>query len=123
MTTQELSRMQWVEMAVFNTAALSGTYQALNGSAQYTIYTGSGFPDSIKSLKIYNASTVGVTVSFDGVTRNDFWPAGATIILDIQANHADNSAYAAGTLNGAMGQIIYGLGSAGVGNLYISAYR
>ena len=123
MTTQELSRMQWVEMAVFNSAGLTGSYQALNGASQYAIYTGSGFPDSIKSLKIYNGSNVGITVSFDGVTRNDYWPPGATIILDVQANHANNSAYGSGTLNGAMGQIIYGLGSAGTGSIYISAYR
>lgn len=123
MTTQSLSRMQWVEMAVFDSSSLTSSYQMLNGTSQYTIYTGSGFPDSVKSLKIYNASNVGITVSFDGVTRNDYWPAGATIILDIQANHADNSAYASGTLNGAQGQVIYGLGSAGTGNVYISAYR
>jgi hypothetical protein len=123
MTTQELSRFQWVEMAVFDSSGLTGTYQALNGASQYLIYTGSGFPDSIKSLKIYNGSNVGITISFDGVTRQDFWPAGATIILDVQANHANNSAYGSGTLNGAQGQVIYGTGSAGVGNVYISAYR
>ena len=123
MTTQELSRFKWVEMAVFNSAGLTGSYQPLNGPAQYAIFTGLGFEDSVKSIKIYNGSTVGVTISFDGVTRNDFWPAGATIILDVQANHADNSAYGSGTLNGAQGQVIYGLGTAGVGSIYISAYR
>lgn len=123
MTTQELSRFQWVEMAVFDSATLTGSYQAMNGPSQYVIYTGTGFPDSIKSLKIYNGSTSGITVSFDGVTRHDYWPSGATIILDVQANHADNSAYGSGTLNGAMGQVIYGLGTEGTGNVYISAYR
>lgn len=123
MTTQELSRLSWVEMAVFNSATLTGSYQAMNGASQYAIYTGTGFPDSVKSIKIYNGSNVGITVSFDGVTRNDYWPPGTTLILDVQANHADNSAYGSGTLNGAAGQVIYGTGSAGIGNVYISAYR
>lgn len=123
MTTQELSRFQWVEMAVFDSSTLTNSYQAMNGASQYLIFTGSGFPDSIKSLKIYNGSNVGITVSFDGVVRHDYWPAGASIILDIQTNHANNSAYGSGTLNGAQGQIIYGKGTAGTGSVYISAYR
>jgi len=75
-------------------------------------------------LKIYNASNVGITISYDnGVTDHDFIAPVSTFILDIQANHADNSAYGSGTLNGRTGQIIMGKGSAGTGNLYISAYR
>lgn len=110
-------------MAVFDSSTLTNSYQAMNGASQYLIFTGSGFPDSIKSLKIYNGSNVGITVSFDGVVRHDYWPAGASIILDIQTNHANNSAYGSGTLNGAQGQIIYGKGTAGTGSVYISAYR
>lgn len=110
-------------MAVFNSASLTGSFAPLNGSSSYLIFTGNGFQDDIKILKVYNGSTVGVTVSYDGVTRHDFWPAGATIIIDLQTNHADNSAYAAGTLNGRKGQIIFGSGSAGAGNIYISGYR
>lgn len=112
---QDASWFSCITMAVFNTATLTGTYSSLNGT---------GFSADIKMLKIYNASNVGITISYDnGATDHDFIPPVSTFILDIQANHADNSAYGAGTLNGRTGQIIMGKGSAGTGNLYISGYR
>jgi hypothetical protein len=45
-----------------------------------------------------------------------------TLIIDCQANHADNSAYGSGTLNGAQRQILYGKGTAGTGSVYIMGY-
>ncbi len=121
----DLSSFQMVEMAVYNTAGLTAAFAPLNSSASYAIYTGNGFPDDIKILKVYNGSNVGVTISVDGVTQQDFWPSGMTLIVDLQTNHADNSAYGAGTLNGRKAMIIYGkvAGAAGVGNLYISGFR
>ena len=123
MASPDLSRMQVVEMAVYNTAGLTASYAGMNLAASYLIYTGDGFPDSIKILKYYNGSNVGITISYDGVTRQDYLPPGATQITDLQSNHADNSAYGSGTLNGAQGQIVYGKGSAGTGSLYIVGYR
>lgn len=110
----ELTSMQAITMAVFNTATLTGSYASLNGT---------GFSDDIKILKIYNAGTLGVTVSYNGTDDQDFFPAGATQIIDLQTNHADNSAYGSGTLNGRKGQIIWGKGTAGAGNFYIVGYR
>lgn len=119
----DLSRLQMVEMAVFDSSTLTVTYQGMNLAANYLIYTGNGLPLDVKMIQIYNGSTMGVTVSLDGVTRNAYWPAGATLILDCQTNHANNSAYGSGTLNGAKGQILYGQGTAGTGNIYIMGYR
>lgn len=102
-----------IPLVVFNTATLTGSFQSMNGT---------GFPDTIKMLKYYNGSNVGVTISYDGVTAHDYFPAGSTFILDLQANHADNSTDASGILNGRIGQKIYGTGT-GVGNFYISGYR
>lgn len=110
----ELSSFQCITRAVFNTASMTGSYQALNGT---------GFSDDIKILKIYNAGTQGIDISYNGVTDHDYFPAGATLIIDLQANHSDNSSYSSGTLNGRKGQIIYGKGTAGTGNLYIIGYR
>ncbi len=93
---------------------MTGSYQALNST---------GFTDDIKMLKIYNAGTQGVDVSYDGVTDHDFFPGGSTLILDFQTNHVNSSSFGAGTLNGRKGQIIYGKGTAGIGNLYIIGYR
>ena len=111
----DFSSLQAITMAVYNTAGLAGTYASLNST---------GFSDDIKVLKIYNGSNVGVTVSYDGgVTDQDFFPAGATQILDIQANHDTNSAYSSGTLHGRKKQVMMGKGSAGVGSFYIIGYR
>ena len=105
---------QCIPMAVFDTADLTSDYQSLNTT---------GFSEAIKALKIYNASDTDITVSYDSQTDHDIFPATSTFILDIQANHEDNSAYGSGTLNGRKGQIIYGKGSVGTGNLYIVGYR
>jgi len=110
----EYDYFQCIPMAVYNTASLTGSYAALNTT---------GFADNIKILKIYNDSTVGITISYDGVTDHDFYPDQATLIIDLQTNHADNSSYGSGTKTGRKGQIIYGKGSAGTGNLYIIGYR
>ena len=110
----DLQYFQCIPRATFNTATLTGSYAALNGT---------GFADDIKILKIFNGGTLGIDISYDGVTDHDFFPAGATIIIDLQTNHADGSSSGAGTLGGRQGQIIFGKGTAGVGNLYISGYR
>lgn len=123
MTTTDLSSFRCIEMAVFDTATLTGTFAILNGPTSYVVFTGTGFEDDIKLLKFYNDGTTGIILSYDGVKRHDYLPSKGTLILDIQANHADNSAYSSGTLYGRKGQIVYGTGTAGVGNLYISGYR
>lgn len=119
----DLSSFQCIEMAVFNTASMSGSFAALNGSASYAIFTGNGFQNDIKILKFYNDGSQAITISYDGVTQHDYLPSKATLIIDLQTNHADNSSYASGILNGRAGQIVYGKGTAGTGNVYISGYR
>jgi len=96
--TTELSSFQCITRAVFDTAALTGSYASLNGA---------GFSDDIKIMKIYNAGSVGIDISYNGFDDQDYFPAGATQIIDFQTNHSDNSAYSSGTLNGRKGQIIY----------------
>lgn len=119
--TQDQSSFQAITRAVFNTATLGGTYAPLNTTA--------GFSDDIKILKIINMGTQGVDISYDGVTDNDFVPPFAPgtnvvpFVLNLQTNHACNSSNGSGTLNGRKGQIIWGKGTAGVGNLYIIGYR
>ena len=110
----ELSSFQCILAANFDLATLTGSFQPLNGT---------GFSDDIKMLKIYNGNGVGVDISYDGVNKHDFWPAGATIIFDFQTNHSDNSAYGAGTLNGRKGQIIWGRTSTTSTQLQIAGYR
>ena len=110
----DLSSFQAIPCVSFDLTTLTGNFQALNGT---------GFASDIKIMKIYNGSAVGVDISYDGVNKHDFWPAGATLIIDFQTNHADNSAYGAGTLNGRTGQIIYGRTSSTSTQLQIAGYR
>ena len=110
----DLTSFSCITAASFDLTTLTGTFQPLNGT---------GFSDDIKMMKIYNGSGVGVDISYDGVNKHDFWPAGATLVLDFQANHSDSSAYGAGTLNGRAGQIIYGRTSTTATQLQIAGYR
>lgn len=115
MTTEETSRVQCVLKASFNPASLTGTYQALNGT---------GFSDTVKILKIYNPSTtVSIDISLDGVHDHDFIPPLSTLIVDFQTNHYDGPIYGTGTLNVAVGQILYGKTAENPTFLQIVGYR
>lgn len=110
----ELSSFECIPAVSFDLAGLTGTFQPLNGT---------GFADDIKILKIYNGSAVGVDISYNGVTKHDYWPPGGTLIIDLQANHADNSSYGAGIKYGRKGQIIYGRTTSTSTQLQIAGYR
>lgn len=113
--TVDQSSFQCITAASFDLTTLTGSFQPLNGS---------GFSDDIKMLKIYNGNlSTGVDISYDGVTKHDYWPPGATIIFDFQTNHADNSSNGAGTLYGRKGQIIWGRTSSTGTQLQINGYR
>jgi len=119
----ELSSFECIEMAVFAMSGLTGTYQILNGAAQQADTGAIGFEDDIKILKIYNDDgTQGITISYNGVKKMDYIPPKGTLILDLQANHSCEGG-AQGTKYGRKGQLVYGKGSAGTANLYISAIR
>lgn len=112
---EETSRVQCVLKAQFNPASLTGTYQALNGS---------GFSDTVKILKIYNASTTAsIDISLDGVNDHDFIPPLGTLIIDFQTNHYDGPIYGTGTLNVAKGQILWGKTAEQSTYLQIVGYR
>lgn len=111
----DLSSFQAIAAVSFDLTTLTGSFQALNGS---------GFSDDIKILKVFNPSTTtGIDISYDGVTKHDYWPPGATLIIDFQANHGDNSSFGSGTLYGRKGQIIYGRTSSTSDQLQIAGYR
>lgn len=104
---------QCIPLTTFDTSTLTGSYQAINGT---------GFPDPVKMMKFYNGGTNGVTISYDGVTDHDYFPAGSTFIIDLQANHDTQSYSGGGQKVGKIGQIIYATGTAGTGSFYISGY-
>ena len=107
--SEETSRVQCVVKAQFNPGSLSGTYQPLNGAGTQSDVNQIGFSDTAKILKIYNPSmTVSIDISLDGVNDHDFIPPLGTLIVDFQTNHYDGPIYGTGTLNVAVGQILWG---------------
>jgi len=120
-----LDTFQCIEMSIFDASTLSGSFQVMNGASQQSGTSSVGFQNDIKILKIYNDGTTGVIISYDGVINNDYLPSKGTMIIDLQTNHADNSSYSSGTLNGRKGQLVWGKGTASSAghNIYISGYR
>lgn len=110
----DLATVQAVPLVAFNPATLTGSFAPINGT---------GFPSDIKMLKIFNGGAVGVDISLDGVNLHDYWPGGATIVLDFQTNHADNSAYGSGTLYLRQGQIIWARTGTNTAFVKISGFR
>ncbi len=114
MAGEEFDSVQCIPNASFDLSTLTGSFQALNGA---------GTTDTIKQLVVFNGGSVGVDISYDGVTKHDFWPAGATMIFDFQANRAGSPIASSGTKNLRRGQIIYGRTSTTSTFLQISGYR
>lgn len=110
----ELTSFEAIPAVSFDLTTLTSSFQALNGT---------GFSDDIKIMQIYNGNAVGVDISFDGVTKHAFWPAGATLIVDFQANHANVGVGGQGSKYGRKGQIIYGKTSTTSTQLQIMGFR
>lgn len=121
----ELMSFSCIEMAVFDASTLTGSYQVMNGASQQADTGSVGFEDDIKVLKFYNDGSTGVTISYDGVKKMDYIPSKGTLIVDLQANHANEGVGGQGTKYGRKGQLVYGKGSASSAglNIYISGFR
>jgi ubiquitin-activating enzyme E1-like protein len=95
------------------TGANTFTLNGVNGTAYGAYISGGvwntygGFPDNIKIMTIYNGAAVAMDYSFDGIIQAGTWPAGATLVIDLQTNHSDHPPYGSGTLYGRAGQNIW----------------
>lgn len=118
----QLDTFVCIEMAIYDSSGLTGSYQVLNGAANQTGTSSVGFQYDIKILKIYNDGTTAVTLSYDGVVNHDYLPSKGTMIIDLQTNHRDNGSSGSGQLYGRQGQLVWGKGTAGTNNIYISGY-
>jgi hypothetical protein len=94
----EFNWFQAIPAGQFNGASLSGTFQP--------VFT-TGFAHSIKVMTLYNGFTSAMDYSFDGTNLAGVLPPGGTMVIDIQANHRDNSESGAGTLYGKLGQNVW----------------
>jgi hypothetical protein len=98
MSAPQYDWFQTIPASQFNPASLSASFQPVFAN---------GFPDNIKIMEVYNGGNIAVDVSYDGVNLHAVWPAGATLIVDLQANHSGNPPYGSGTLNGRAGQNVW----------------
>jgi hypothetical protein len=98
-----------IPLTVLNTNTLTGVYVLLSA----------GLPQPCFYLRIYNASTVGLTISYDnGTTDHDFIPPATTIAINAQTNSQPNNQVALF----AKGQSIFIKGTVGVGSVYLTGY-
>lgn len=98
-----------VPLASFNSASVSGMYQP--------IITG-GLAKSCYVLRIINASTKDITISFDGSNDADYIVSATTAVLpEIYAliPNTNSAQFAQGTQ-------IYLKGTAGTGTIYVAGY-
>lgn len=94
-------------------SVLSSTVTSL-----YAPLNGTGFIQSPFFLRIVNASTMGITVSYNGTDDNEFIPANSVFELPSQTNSQPNAHVALFPKN----TIVYIKGTAGTGNIYLSGY-
>ena len=114
MSNSEEDWFQAITASQFNPATLTGTFQP--------VFT-SGFPDNIKIMEVYNGGAVSIDVSYDGTNLHEVWPAGATLVIDLQTNHRNVASYGSGTLNGRAGQNVWVRTSVNPTWLTIGGYR
>ena len=96
--TQESNFVQAVPVLQFDPASLTGSFQAMSVS---------GFSEAVKVLHMYNGSTSAVDVSLNGTDLHAVWPAGGTLVIDLQANHQSVAPSSGGVLNARKGQNIW----------------
>ncbi len=92
-----------------NSATLTGTYAIVNSG---------GLPNPCFLLRIMNASTQPVTISYDGSVDHEVVLANSTLVVNAQ-NNAQPASYVA---NFPRGFTVWAKGTAGVGLIYVSAY-
>lgn len=87
-------------------------------TALYAPLNGSGFTSAPFFVRIVNASNMAITISYDGVTDNEYIPANSVFELPCQANAQPGAYVALFPKN----TIVYVKGTAGTGNIYLSGY-
>ena len=94
-------------------SVLSSTITAL-----YAPLNGLGFSNSPFFIRVINASSTAITLSYNGTDDNEFIPANSVFELSSQANAQPGAQVALFSKN----TIVYVKGTAGTGNVYLSGY-
>lgn len=97
--------------------ALSSIGSAAVGVA-YAAVNAAGFPHAPFFIRINNASNAAITISYDGVTDNEYLPANGIFELGSQTNSQPNAQVALFPKY----TVVYVKGVPGVGTIYLSGY-
>ena len=98
-----------IPLSTFGSSSLSGTYQAINAS---------GLPNSCFFVRINNGGNTPITISYDGVTDNEFIRSNSEFELPSQANSQPNAMKALSP----KGRVYWVKGTAGAGTISLSGY-
>lgn len=109
-----LNKVQFQTLSTFDAASLTSTYQAINSS---------GFEKAVLILRLVNASTADVLISYDGTNDHDVTPGTAANIprnfIQLDFTSAPNNT---GYIYIPARTKVYVKGTAGVGTIYLAAY-
>lgn len=87
-------------------------------TALYAPLNGIGFAQPPFFIRINNASSTAITVSYNGIDDHEFIPANSIFELPSQANSQPNAQVALFPKN----TIVFIKGTAGTGTIYLSGY-
>ena len=94
-------------------SVLSSTVTSL-----YAPLNGTGFAQAPFFIRIINASSAAITISYNGVNDHEFIPANSVFELASQTNSQPNAQVALFPKF----TVVYIKGTAGTGNIYLSGY-
>lgn len=101
--------MKAIPLSTFNSANLLNTFQVINSA---------GLPFPCFLVRIVNAATTAITISYDGITDNEYLAANTAFDLPLQTNAQPNNKVC---LIPAFTKI-YVRGTAGAGTIALSGY-
>lgn len=106
-------------MPALSTVLLPDTLRSIDSATFTGNYLAVGTPllQGARIVKFTNATSVAVTISWDGINDAEYMPSNSFTLLDVSANR-ENSQY----IEIRTGTQFYAKGASGTGNFYISVY-
>lgn len=99
-----------VKMAIFASSGMGASYAAMTAVG--------GMPNGVFMLVFINNTSQDVTISLDGTNDAFYVPTMSEQVFDLQTNSSPNNWQCCLQ----KGTVIYGKGTAGTGNFYISGW-
>lgn len=94
-------------LRTINAATFTGSYQPV----------GTALAQPARIVKFLNNTTVGVTVSWDGINAHEYLPSNSFVLLDVSTNKESTNQFEI-----EQGTQFYVLAASGTGSFYISNY-